>query len=253
MASKLAKLADLKALIGTSETSQDTLLNQLLERASAQAEALVGVTEGGLRRQTDVIEYPVDHPAQTRYVTLRRLPIERVVTVRQLYAAAAPSSFSVADALTEFDEYVVEARTGRLERVNGVWYLEPQCLQVTYTAGWVDPGTSVSTWATATAYAAGALVRGDGSPDALVYCCIQAHTSGSGSEPPNADYWVLVHEVPEALQHGVLQQAIRLWQSRDTAGLRETVTVGGGASISLAEAKPHPALVEACQAWRVYR
>lgn len=51
--------------------------------------------------------------------------------------------------------------------------------------------------------------------------------------------------VPQDLQHGVLQQAIRMFQTRDSAGLRQFST-GEGTSITTVEAEPHPALVDAC-------
>jgi len=52
---------------------------------------------------------------------------------------------------------------------------------------------------------------------------------------------------PKDLQHGVLMQAVRMYQSKDTAGLRET---GVGAGLSLAEVEAHQALVDAVKPLR---
>ncbi len=51
--------------------------------------------------------------------------------------------------------------------------------------GYSDQGT----WSSGTAYTLRQLVQGDGSPDALLYKCILAHTSSSSDEPPNTTYW----------------------------------------------------------------
>ncbi len=56
---------------------------------------------------------------------------------------------------------------------------------------------------------------------------------------------------PEDLQHGVLQQAVRMYQTKDTAGLRE-IELGQGGGVSLAEAKPHPALEAVCKRLESY-
>lgn len=54
---------------------------------------------------------------------------------------------------------------------------------------------------------------------------------------------------PEFLQHAVAQQAIRLYQNRQTAGVRE-LDLGEQGGVSLAETKPHPSLVEAVARYR---
>jgi hypothetical protein len=78
-------------------------------------------------------------------------------------------------------------------------------------------------------------------------CLRVVHTAGfvdpAESNPPVGSYGV-----PQDLQHGVLMQAQRLFHTRETGGLREVVNAGGGGSITFAEAKPHPALVEAVMA-----
>lgn len=57
------------------------------------------------------------------------------------------------------------------------------------------------TWATATAYAVNDLVQGDGTPDALYYTCVTAHTSDADTEPPDSN-WTRVRFTPGThLQH----------------------------------------------------
>lgn len=56
--------------------------------------------------------------------------------------------------------------------------------------------------------------------------------------------------VPDDLQHAVLQQAIRMFQTKDTAGLRQVDLGEHGGSVSLAESKAHPMLIDVCRALR---
>jgi hypothetical protein len=201
----LAKLTDLKALLGTSESGSDALLTVLLDRASAIAEGLAGLREGFLRRTVNTVEFPYDvDPYDRMFARLGRLPVESVSSVKQLYWPGTDEQFEDEGALTEIEHYIVHPYTAKLERIGGVWFLRPRCLRVVYTAGFIDPAT--------------------------------ADPPASAIQPP-AD-----------LQHGVLMQAQQLWRTKDTAGVREIQTTGGGGTISLAEAKPHPALIAACAA-----
>lgn len=54
---------------------------------------------------------------------------------------------------------------------------------------------------------------------------------------------------PATLQQGVIQQAVRWWNTRSTAGFRELIA-GDIARASFGETKPHPDLVAACDSLR---
>jgi len=204
--SALAKLADVKTLLDISASGHDTLLTQLLERASSVFEQLALAPDGGFRRTAGIVEYPRDPVGRSRDVRLLQRPIESVSEVMQRYVASTDAEFDAETALVENDEFVINANMGVLERVNSTWSMGARHLRVTYTAGWVDPS--------------------DGSPPA-------------GSIQPPVD-----------VQNAVLQQAIRMFQNKDTAGFRAIDFGQGGGSVSLAEAKPHPALIEAAMKWR---
>ncbi len=247
MPNYLAKLTDVRAAIGPS-TGQDAVLADLLGKASALAEALAGLKEGALRRTVGIVEFVTDVPTNSQFARLARRPVESISQVKQLYAPGSPADFAEASALTEYSEYVLSSQEmGRLERSYGTWYMAARCLRVTYTAGFLDPATAVSTWATATVYAAGALV----SYADQVWCARAAHTSSAENLPEaESATWAKVWEVPGDLQFGVSQQTIRMWQTKDSAGVRDVINLQGGGSVNLAETKPHPALVDAARRWR---
>lgn len=64
---------------------------------------------------------------------------------------------------------------------------------------YVDQGT----WATATSYVVNDLVKGDGSPDALLYVCTEDHTSGAGNEPGTSGGEAVWTQVNSKLGWGV--------------------------------------------------
>ncbi len=200
----LAKLDDIKTAMDFGGSTHDAQLTVLLSRATALAEQLA---RRPLERAADVVEYPEDSDGRVRRIYMRRYPIEAVATIKQLHATGTDSEFSDATALTENEDFVLvaEGRLGVIERINGYWAAWPRHLQVTYTAGYVDPSTA--------------------SPPA-------------GSIQPPAD-----------LQHGIQQQVIRWFNTRDKAGLRE-IQLGEGGSVNFTETKPHPELVAAVKALR---
>lgn len=202
--SKLATREDFKQLMGWSGDELDTLIDALLERASAVAERIAGHK---LMREADVTEYPWDPVTHPRCVRLARFPIESVSSVKQLYDFGTDSDFDGQGALTENDDYVVDATTGKLCRIHGWWTAKRRHLQVIYTAGYYDPGGAAPT------------------PDAI--------------------------EPPKALQDGVLQHAIRMYQQRNTAGLAN-VNLGQGGSMSTPDVEPHPSLLDACTRLRMW-
>lgn len=256
MANRLAKLADLKTLIGTTESGRDGLLLQLLQEASLAAEYYAGRL---LRRNADITEYPWDQPEQSRFVRLARAPIESVTSVKQLYSPASAAAFTAETALVLNEDWMIadpdstdaslpmSARgdnRGVLERINSVWYLRGRCLQVVYAGGFVDPGDP-ALWVTGTSYAAGALVRYPLVTDDA-YVCLSAHTAGSGNLPGTsggAAYWRSVIDPPTDLQRGILQEAWRLWRRRSTGG-GDRVSMGG-ASVDHGADETFPGLVRA--------
>jgi len=138
MTTRLAKLDDLKTMLGISSTDSDALLLLLLEQASARCgeASLVGRS---LLRQAGLVQYPVDHPYDTRSLRLSRLPIESISSVKQLYSSSTVADFTSADALEEGIDFEVDAEQGQLDRINGLWYAAPRCVQLIYTGGFGDP------------------------------------------------------------------------------------------------------------------
>lgn len=55
---------------------------------------------------------------------------------------------------------------------------------------------------------------------------------------------------PEDLQHGVIQQVVRWWNTRGQAGRREIDAGEAGGRVFFTETKPHPELIAACEAIR---
>ena len=55
---------------------------------------------------------------------------------------------------------------------------------------------------------------------------------------------------PGDLQHGVIQQVVRWWNTRGTAGMRQIDAGDVGGSVTFAETKTHPELTAACHALR---
>lgn len=201
----LAKLADLKTLMGTSSSDQDELLTLMLQTATATAERVVGVADGGLQRSVDRVEWPMGTQRQQRFLTLASLPVESISDVRQYGGATLDADIDTETPLVENDDYVFDRDAGKLERLESVWYCLPRCVRVVYTGGFIDPATS---------------------------------------NPPSTAI-----QPPRDLQHGVLQEALRLWQRRDLGGVTQ-ISAGAGGSVSLAIDQPHPDLIAACQRWR---
>jgi len=249
----LATLAELKTELSIGTTAEDTRLTGYLASATAIAEQLA---RRPLEREVDRIEYPYEPRAADcwpSYVDLALRPIESVAAVKVLTTPGTDAEFTAADALTEVEDYLVDAVMGSLHHVWTTWPASRRMIQVTYTAGYVDPATVAATaaWAADTVYAAGDLVTSGGA----VYAALQGHTAATANEPPTGTHWAFVNEAPADLQHGVMQHAVRLWTTRGTGGAREIDLGQGGGTISFTEAKPHPALVAAVEGlpgrWRL--
>lgn len=129
----LARLADLKIKIGTSETSADTRLFIALTQATAAAEGLVG---RALLRQASITVYPTG--PESRWLDLPVAPIESITSVKQRYGW--DTSWDDSDILLTADtDYIADNEAGILIRpVGSLWYPEPQCIQVVYTGGYAD-------------------------------------------------------------------------------------------------------------------
>jgi hypothetical protein len=260
MSNYLAKLENCRGALGGDNTESDDVLLQMLGAASSLAERLVGLEDGALRRQTGIVEYPTGDTSASggEYARTMRLavrPLESIAQIKQLFMPGRAADFAAVNALVNGTDYVIGSpQFGRVDRVGASWYLGARCLRVTYTAGFVDPtvAAEVADWDLATNYDLGDLVRQGGK----VYCALADNLSAVDNTPgPQSDYgddvWARVWEVPQDLQFAVGQQVIRMFQTWEHAGRQEITTVGGGASISLAETKPHPSLVEATRRLRV--
>src|SRR5690606_3549121 len=126
MADRLAKLDDLKALLGTTETALDALLGQMLDRATARAETLAGRP---LARRAAIVEHPRDPAGPSRFARLARYPVESVASVVQLDAPGTDADFDAAVPLAEHLDYEIDAAMGKLERLGGVWTLR-RCVRI---------------------------------------------------------------------------------------------------------------------------
>lgn len=273
MADHLAKLADLKSRLGFGDTTYDDDLSRLLKAAASAAERLAGLGDGCLRRPASAVtEYPRG-PGDTRQsavVHLSRKPIESVTSVKQLFSAGSDADFTAADALTENDDFYVDAERGKLERVNSVWYFGPRYLQVVYIGGYADPSLiavalSAGTWteATKTLTEAGAFTdytftagdrilitggtgvtvgeyevssRTDANNIVLATSCSTAGADlGTGditSMGPNTSGSTLILP-PAELQEAILDQAVRWWQQKNVTGVDRVSSgqFGGGADV----------------------
>lgn len=142
MADKLAKLADLKSLLGLSGTGHDTLLTQLLESATSLAES-AGLAGRPLLRQADRVEYPEVHHDRATRLRLDLAPIESVSEVVVLYVASSDADFdaevAAGGALVAEEDYFVDTTAGTLIRANAWWPCGPRTTRVTYTGGYIDP------------------------------------------------------------------------------------------------------------------
>lgn len=290
MTDRLAKLADLKAHIGTTETSADALLLRMIEVATHRAERAIGRP---VCRQQDIIEYPCDLAfPMPRTLRLSRFPVESIASIKQAYAATTAEGFDQMEALVEYEEWVSlavlghAASRGRIHRVHGSWMLHPRHLQVVYTAGYADPARIDVSLDAATYDAserrltqAGAFADYEpGYGTAAMGGDVIVITGGTGVTP--GAYLIadkvdddtiklaepLAHEdletgditslgrggidPPRDLQEGVVLDALQLWQYRQTGGVSD-VSLGGGGSISARELAIHPVLMEAAQPLRV--
>ncbi|MCC6679867.1 MAG: hypothetical protein IT445_03095 [Phycisphaeraceae bacterium] len=289
MRDTIAKLADLKTLLGQTGTSNDATLLQLLARATARAEYLAGRP---LARRAAITEYPqgVGLDDQRRIISLNRPPIESITSIKQLYSlGSSDAEFTAADALTENEDYwVVQPddggpfNMGRIERINANWYLGARTLQVIYAGGFADPARIAVALATATwtettktltqtgAFAGYTFAAGDAivitggtgvsagmygvasktSADAIV---LSESISTAGVNLTTGDItsaYLSMIDAPQDLQHGILQQAIAFWNTKDSAGLINVSMGGAGGGWTAAEQQSHPALVDACQRLR---
>lgn len=199
-------------------------------------------------------------------------------------ASAAGASGGV---LTQNVDYTIaSAFLATLQRVYGTWYRQaPRSLRVTYTAGLADPARinvtlATATWTEATktltqvgafanyAFAAGdkiAIESGTGvtkgtyliasrtDDDAVV---LDESLSTSGVDLATGDITSLapgaagVTDPPDELQAAVIQQAMLLHNTADTAGLEKIDFGDAGGSVSMRGMKTHPALTAAVQRYR---
>lgn len=142
---KLATRDDLKQRLGTSETAQDALFDELLEDATQAAVDLVGVE---IRREVDVAIYPWDPDTHSAFLYLPRFPVESITSVKQAYAVPSGNDWSGITALTEHSDYFIvdpgagqATNRGTLRRINSQWQRGQHLIQVVGTFGFADPGS----------------------------------------------------------------------------------------------------------------
>jgi len=261
------RLAELETLtIRLDGKGDPTLVAHVLEAATARAEEKAGRE---LRRALRT-EYP--YPAEiTRELALRVRPVESVSSIVQLSASGRPGTeaeFDAADALTEYEDYYVDERTGIVEHQNSYWAMRRGLVRVVYTGGYLDPDgiagtfTGAATQGSATfaidtavevgdevvlgttgervtvgAYAAGTVTIADGGTLANAYASgdVIAHYPGDAVLPPNH------------LQESIILQAIWFYNTADTAGI-ESIDLGdAGGNLNFGQVKTHPDLIASVQ------
>ncbi len=135
---------DVKNLLGSTSTAEDTLLATLIERASAQAARLAGVGAsgvGGLVRTSTTL-YPYDPGAPDGQTRVLRIPgaIESISSLKQRYSQS--TAWTDVTALTEDTDYLITSGEGKVERINSVWSVgHRQLVQVTGVFGYDDPAS----------------------------------------------------------------------------------------------------------------
>jgi hypothetical protein len=130
----LAKLADIKARLQKTGTTEDALLTSLLAGVSSACETYA---DRGLMYVAETVEeYDGDGPE----LNLRRWPVHEVESVIE-EADGEFDDAALADELDEGDDYRVDARRGKLLRKpDGMrWLCGRNTVQVTYSAGYTDP------------------------------------------------------------------------------------------------------------------
>lgn len=257
----LAKLDTIKAdLDGTSDES---VLIPALEKASAKAEELA-------RRPIawrSAVEYPCPMDA-TRELLLELRPVGEVASIKQLSSPSSDAEFTAATALAEWDDYIIDHERGVIEHQSGYWHPRRRLVQVTLTGGYIGPDGlpgELTTEALATEAEIEidiAVEMGD-----TLYVGTEIHTVqsvagagpyaiglASGLAADHASGVAVKHYpaeaviAPDYLQAGVLQHATRLYNTRDTAGVREIDLGEGGGRVSFGECKTHPSLIDAVMA-----
>lgn len=140
---KLATLDRFKRRLGTTETSEDQQLNELLDVATAVAVDLAGVE---FRRDDAVTVYPWDVPDRGSFLYLPNYPIESIDSVKQVYRVPEGNDWTVVDPLVEYTDYLVvdpgagkASNSGILRRINSMWFRKPGMIQVVGTFGYADP------------------------------------------------------------------------------------------------------------------
>lgn len=142
----LGKLAGLKRLLNTTESSRDDELRGYLLHATAMARH--GELAGrDLTRQRNTVEI---HPTgsqlnlSTKRLRLNYFPVQAVTEVVAPGASSTAAAFDAAvtagNVLVEGTDFRVEADRGVLMRYNTLWPLYTEdAVRVTYTAGYGDP------------------------------------------------------------------------------------------------------------------
>lgn len=267
-ATRLYPLSLVKTYLGVTGSSDDTRLSTLTSVAGALFRGHHGLRRD-YARQTYVEELP---GRGGEYLLLSRWPIESVTSITEGVTA------QTAVAASEYDIVGDTDRRDRLYNCDGWYesYFKPPArfpssddvgvldYVVTYTAGWVMPGTStergagyVTTWAAGTTYVAGEFVRSSTpSNNDLLLECTTAGTSDA-TEPTwpsaaaatvadNTVTWTAreARELPHELQEAALLQIDSLWR-RDPQIARGSQETGNDPTVLM-----FPPVEAILESWR---
>lgn len=133
MPNLLTTAAAVNARVDQPETTDADMLEDIVAAVTEQIESYLGRK---LFRVADFVEYPRQ---DGKVLQLNRYPVESVSSVlwddTRVFGASAFE-------YTENTDYVVHPDRGILELTYGVWPRGSRVLQVTYTGGYVAPGTA---------------------------------------------------------------------------------------------------------------
>lgn len=288
---RLAKLSDMKSRLRITETGLDTQFGDLIEQATSIAvDELIGhevrrkpdvteypsdVPERGRRLYLD--RSPIESITS----------IKQLYSPGSTADFTAEDALTIDDDFFVVDPGVGDQdNRGILDRIYGEWYRRGRCIQAVYTGGFCDPQTIADVdattgfaWTAATNTLAYPTVFGNYTftpGDAIVISggtgatlgtyriasktsdvaivlveSISASNLTNLSITLNDDFTSLI-EPPADLQDGIIQQAIRMWQTFDAAG-GGSVSYGGRGGVVDAQHERHPALIAACKRLRRIR
>lgn len=251
----LVELATVKARLGVTGSAEDALLSGLIEDASSKIVSYLGGFD--LARQT--------YTETARGYDRTRLPLSR-------WPVDSDSVSVTVGGDTETEFTVESPDVGVLWLEDGWEDDDEELIAVSYKAGYLIPQTTtakgnLTTWASATAYVAGAWVR-PSTPSLSPYYmeCTTAGTSG-GTEPTwpdagsavtdNSAVWTArkAWELPKAIRNaawlGVQQERARLVRADPSLSRWTDGSLSESYFESAVSAELPPSVTRALDRWRL--